>query len=288
MQTKTRTLRNMILFSIVAAGGGFLGIALDRLSPPPNPMQGLGALVWLVSPLLANLLLRAFGGDGWKDFGLGPRLKAGWIWYPAGLVITLGASLVPLGLGAIFGVTSLSGFAQQGLGAFLSLTGTAFSLSMIKNIFEEFAWRGYLTPRFEALGLSPFINALLTGVIWASWHIPYYLYFLDRTVLQAATPLSMPVVLMLAFVVLPVQAFAYSELRLLSQTVWTTWLLHTVANAASQVLILNGFISLPRNFSGVLLSPGTDGLIYTLMMGLIGFGLYTLRRRRASGAVIPS
>jgi membrane protease YdiL (CAAX protease family) len=276
-----KSIRNIVIFAIVAVGGGFLGIALDGLNPPQDPMQGLGALIWLVSPLLANILLRTFGGDGWKDFGLGLNLKAGWIWYLAPFLIIPLASLPSLGLGAVFGVISLSGFSQQGFGAFLSLAGAAFGMAMVKNIFEEFAWRGYLTPRFEALKLNPYANSILTGFIWAAWHIPYYLYFLDPSVLQKHTPLSLPVFILTAFLVLPFHAFVYGELRLLSKSTWTTWLLHNVANAISLTLISNGFVTLSRNFAGVLFSPGTEGIVHSLIMGLIGFGLYQYRMRKA-------
>jgi membrane protease YdiL (CAAX protease family) len=150
---KKRTIRNLVIFAIVALGCGFVGIALDRLSPPQNPMQGLGALVWLSSPLAANLILRAVGGDGWKDFGLLPNLKSGWMWYLAALFLTPLVTLVTLALGAVSGAISLSGFSEQGFGAYLHLVGGVFVAVLVKNIFEEFAWRGYLTPRFEALKL---------------------------------------------------------------------------------------------------------------------------------------
>ena len=84
---RKRAIRNLVIFSVVALSCGFVGITLDRLSPPQDPMQGLGALVWLVSPLAANLLLRLVGGDGWKDFGLRPNLRSGWVWYLVALLI---------------------------------------------------------------------------------------------------------------------------------------------------------------------------------------------------------
>ncbi len=139
VQDRNQIIRNLVIFSIVAVGGGFVGIVLDRLDPPQDPMQGLGALIWLVSPLAANLLLRAFGGDGWQDFGLKPNLKAGWLWYLAALLIVPLVTLPTLGLGAVFGAVTLSGIAGQGFGAFLSLAGAAFGMAMVKNIFEEFA-----------------------------------------------------------------------------------------------------------------------------------------------------
>jgi len=243
-------------------------------------MQGLGALVWLASPLAANLLLRWLGRDGWKDFGMRPNLRSGWVWYLVALFLTPLVTILLLGLSAVFGAISLAGFAEKGLGAYLPLVGTLFVGVMVKNFFEEFAWRGYLTPRFEALKLHPFANALLTGFVWAGWHIPYYLYFLNRLELQAHTSLSVPAFILVSFFVLPFQALAYGELRLLSKTVWTTWLLHNVANAISLPLLSYAFVSLAGGFAGVFLSPGTAGILYSLLMGLAGYGLYLYRKTR--------
>ena len=153
-------------------------------------------------------------------------------------------------------------------------------MSLVKNIFEEFAWRGYLTPRFDLIGIHPIANSILTGFIWAGWHVPYYLYFLDRVVLQAHTSLRLPVFILMAFLLLPFQAFTYGEIRLLSKSVWPAWLMHNCANAISLTLLSYGFVTLAPGFSGVLLSPGTEGVIYSLLMGLIGFYLYKLRMSR--------
>jgi membrane protease YdiL (CAAX protease family) len=280
-QDKQRTIRNLVIFTVVTLGCGFVGMGIDRLSPPQDPMQGLGALIWLAAPLVANLILRALAGDGWKDFGIRPNLRSGWRWYLVALVIAPSITLAVLVLGAALGAVSLSGFTRQGAGAYLSVVGVTLAGVLVKNLFEEFAWRGYLTPRFEALGLHPFANSLLTGFIWAGWHAPYYLYFLSRAELQAHTALSAPALLLLAFLILPFHALAYGELRLLSKTVWTTWVLHNIANAVSLPLFAYGFVTLAGGGAGVFLSPGTEGLLYSLLMGLIGFGLYRYRMNRS-------
>jgi hypothetical protein len=248
-------------------------------------MQGLGALFFLVSPLVASLLLRAFGGDGWSDFGIRPNLRVGWPWYVFALVIAPLVTLAALAVGAATGAVSLSGFSGRGFEAFLPLAGGVFAAVMVKNIFEEFSWRGYLTPRLEALKLHPFANSLLTGFVWAGWHIPYYLYFLNRTELQAHTSLSVPALILLSFLVLPFQALAYGELRLISKTVWTTWLLHNVANAISLPLLSNAFVTLEGSAAGTILSPGTEGVFYSLLMGLVGLGLYFYRVQKTRARI---
>jgi membrane protease YdiL (CAAX protease family) len=109
----------------------------------------------------------------------------------------------------------------------LALFGAAFGASMVKNIFEEFAWRGYLTPRFAELGLSRLSNHLLTGLIWGAWHIPYWVFFLNRAELRSQTPLGLGMFVPLALAMLLLQAITYEELRLRSGSTWPAWLLHT-------------------------------------------------------------
>lgn len=277
---RKKSIRNIVIFSAVAVGGGFVGAALDKANPPADSMQGLGVLLWLVSPLAANLLLRAFGGDGWADFGLKPNLKKGWGWYLVSLLIVPVVVTVTLVVAAAFGAVSLDGFAEKGIAAFLPVLLVAFAGSMVKNIFEEFSWRGYLTPRFKALGLHPFLNAFLTAVVWVSWHIPYYYFFLPRDILQMHTPLSIPALIGVAFLVMPFHALAYQELRFLSGTVWTVWLLHNMANAASMPMISEGFVTLKSGYISVFLTPGTEGVFYSLLMGVIGLLLYRWRKRK--------
>jgi hypothetical protein len=274
------SVRNIVIFSVVSLGMGFLGIALDRLDPPADPMQGLGALIWLASPLLAVILLRLLGGDGWSDFGLRLNLKQGWKWYFVGVAIPVVVTALLLGLAAVLGAVSAPKTAAWG--SLVPLVGAGFAAAMVKNIFEEFSWRGYLHPRLAALGLHPFANALLTGFVWAGWHVPYYLYYLDPAVLAEHTSLSPLGIILLSFAILPFHALAYGELRQLSGSTWAAWLMHNTANALSLTLISGGFITLSGGLAGLLLSPGTEGILHSLLMGLVGLGLYFYRKQKFS------
>ena len=275
-----KTIRNLVIFSIAALGCGFLGLAVDSASPPPDPMQGLGVLLWMLLPLLAVILLRAFGGDGWKDFGLKPNFKQSWIWYLFALLIGPLVIFLVTGLGAIFGFTSLHGFDSLGFAAYIPLVIAGFLAAMVKNIFEEFSWRGYLTPRLASLKVHPLVNSLLTGLVWAGWHIPYYLYFLGNADLQAQTHISRGAFILLVFLMLPLHALLYGELRLISGSVWPVWLLHTLSNAFALPLLAGGFISLRADFSGVLFNPGVQGVVHSLIIGGIGLGLYSYRKQK--------
>lgn len=274
-----KPIRNLIIFAFATLSGGFVGQAINQVIPSPDPAQSLGTLLWLITPLLTVILLRTFGGDGWKDFGLGLHLKENWAWYIAALLIIPITTVIMIAVGYIISAISLTGFAAQGFGAFLSIMGTTFAASLIKNIFEEFAWRGYLTPRLEAIHLHPLANHTLTGFIWAGWHIPYWLYFLDRTTLQKHTTFDLVTLISLALITLPFHAITFGELRLISKSVWPAWLMHNVANAISLTLLSNGFVKLNGGL-GSLFSPGTEGLVHAALLGLVGIGLYHYRTKK--------
>ena len=73
-QSNRTTVRNLAIFIIVVLTIGWIGRGLDVLLDNPAS-ESLGILLWLIAPLGASLLLRAFAGDGWKDFGIKPNFK---------------------------------------------------------------------------------------------------------------------------------------------------------------------------------------------------------------------
>lgn len=88
----------------------------------------------------------------------------------------------------------------------------------------------------------------------------------------------MPAFVLLGFTLLPLHAIVYGELRLLSGSVWPVWLLHNIANALSLTLLTGGFVVLDEGVLGAFLSPGTEGVLFTLLMAGVGVGLYRYRQ----------
>ncbi|MGQ0604868.1 MAG: CPBP family glutamic-type intramembrane protease, partial [Anaerolineales bacterium] len=254
---------------------GWLGYGLDRAMNNP-PDQQLGTLLWLIAPLSAALLLRALGGDGWVDFGLRPALRGNAAWYAASVLLyPVVAALVVL-IGRAFGWITFPDFTFSALLASLAM---GLLPAFIKNIFEEFAWRGHLAPGLQALGVSDWANHLGVGVVWAVWHLPYYLFLLDRAVLTAYTSLPMWAFLLMTFVGILALALVYGELRLLTNSVWPAVLLHTVSGALAYPLAVDGFVQIAPRMDW-LISPGPHSLLSILASILIGCGLYWLRTRR--------
>jgi membrane protease YdiL (CAAX protease family) len=274
-----KILRNIIIVSLFAVGGGWLGIWLNNVTGNTQPpMESLGVLVWLIAPAVTGFLLRAFGGDGWTDSGFGLNLPSGWKWYLVAFLLYPLASFLTFGLSLALGTIHADGFAAQGFDAYASAVGVMFAGSLMKNIFEEFAWRGYMTPRLDAAKVHPFWNHTIVAVVWWAWHLPYYYYFLPRDLLQAATPYGVPVFLIIGLIVLFPTAFFFGELRLISKSVWTVFLLHCVVNAVSTPLLLNGFIT-SNNWGSLILSPTNDSIVMSLLMGAAGYWLYRRRTK---------
>ncbi|MBT4308838.1 MAG: CPBP family intramembrane metalloprotease [Anaerolineae bacterium] len=278
-----KTIRNLIIVALFTIGGGWLGVWLNNVTGNTQPpLQSLGALVWLITPALSGILLRAFGGDGWRDAGFGLHLISGWKWYLVAILVYPLAALLTFGLATLMGAVSADGFSTQGFNAYLSAAGIILAGSLMKNIFEEFAWRGYLTPRLKAAKVPDLLNHFIVGILWWAWHIPYYYFFLDRDLLSTYLGnFSIPAFLVLALISLLPTSVLFGELRLVSKSVWPAFILHNFINGLSMPLILNGFIKL-NGWPGTILSPTNDGIITSILFGVAGIFLYRYRKQRES------
>jgi membrane protease YdiL (CAAX protease family) len=275
-----KTVRNLIIMALFTVGGGWLGIWLNQITGNTQPpIASLGALVWLTTPALCGILLRALGGDGWKDSGFGLHLISGWKWYLVAILVYPLVALVSFGLAISLKAISLDGFAAQGFGPYLSAVGVMIAGSLIKNIFEEFAWRGYLTPRLDAAKVHPLLNHVIVGILWWSWHLPYYYYYLSRDTLQSYLTTSLPVFLILALIGLIPTAILFGELRLASKSVWPGFILHNLINGLSMPMIINGFIKL-NGAKGVIFTPTNEGIVTSILLGIAGLWLYQQRTRK--------
>ena len=269
-QIKRTTLRNLTVFVIVVLGIGWVGRGLDVLMGRPST-EGLGILLWLVTPLAASLLLRAFAGDGWKDFGIRPYFKGNGIWYLVALLVYPVVTVCIMMIGSGFGLISLPNPSLGTLGLFLQAFALAVLPNIIKNFFEEAAWRGYLAPKVFLLGLNDYASHMVVGLVWGAWHIPYYLFFLDQAVLREFTTLGLVAYIPLAIVMMISWAFVYGEIRLLTNSIWPVVLMHAVEDAFLISLIADQYIHI---------LPGTDWLI-SPMNGLISAAFFI-----AVGAVL--
>ncbi len=266
--------RRVLTFAAVTLASGWIGIAVQQRVGTDAPQTGLA--LWLLAPCATAMVLRAFG-DGWTDAGLKPALRGNGVGYAVAVLLHPLGALVTVALGAAAGWLWLADFSWSAL---LGVIAGGVAPALLKNVFEEFAWRGYLTPKLAALGFGDLANHAIVAAVWTGWHLPYFCFLLDRNALHAATSLDLGAFIALAVPSLLAMSIVYGELRLLTGSVWPAVIAHALGNATLDVLVAGGFVRVDAAME-TLASPGYQGL------GTIAFcaaaGLL-LRRWRLSHA----
>jgi membrane protease YdiL (CAAX protease family) len=273
MQTRNRRLtrRNLVFFAVAVLGLAALAGFVERFVVPPGAepdTPGLGQLLWLVSPLGVALLLRILS-DGWGDLGLRPRFKGNGLWWWASVLVFPMVLTGSVLLGALLGGLEL---AANLFPAFAAALLPALIPAMVKNLFEEFAWRGYLVPKVYALNMNTWLSHAIVGVVWGAWHVPFVLVlwpYLTPAMLWAFVPLLLVGAIC--------QSVVYGEIRLAIGSVWPAWMMHTIGNAFGNTLLLSGFIQL-RPGRELVFSPGAEGIISIVLMFATGYWLHRQRK----------
>jgi membrane protease YdiL (CAAX protease family) len=276
-KTKKNTIHNLIIFTIAVLSIGWIGHGLDILLDNPSS-ESLGMLLWIVTPLGACLLLRGFAGDGWKDFGIKLNFKGNLIGYTISLLIFPVVTVLVLTIGRAVGFISFPTSTLNTLREFLPVFTLALIPGFFKNIFEESAWRGYLTPRVFSLNLNDYAGHVIVGLIWALWHVPYYLFFLNRAILRDYTTLNMATFIPIALVTIVSYSLVFGEIRLLTGSIWPAVLMHMVEDALINPLIVEDFIKIKPGMD-IVFSPGVS-ILAIFFFALIGFLLRKLRIAR--------
>ncbi|MDQ0873938.1 membrane protease YdiL (CAAX protease family) [Paenibacillus sp. V4I3] len=261
-----KTLRNVIIFSLVALSCGWIGRLVD-LQAGTDENGSLGQLIWIVSPLLTMVILRSWMGDGWKDFSIKPRVKGNAFLYLFSLLFFPLMTMVIVGISSSLGWTNMSPMSSH----YLTAVGLALVPSLIKNIFEEFAWRGYLAPKLYTLGYHRFIVHIAVGLIWGVWHFPYLFLFVETT----ESMITYIPRMMLGVIVM---AVLYGEILLMTRSVWPAVFMHMAGNAFIDTLILKKFVLVKTEFS-YLAMPSPEGIIAIVLTALAGVWMYKRRKR---------
>ena len=268
-----KTVRNLIIYVIAFNLLSWLGWMVAQDGTVES--IGLGTLIWLSAPLLVSILIRLFSKD-WKDIGIKPNFGGNGKWYAFGLLIfPVIVTLVVL-IGALFGGVSLANF--QAGPFFQGLVAAFFSFTFVKNIFEEFAWRGYLTPKVNSVVKRPIVGHLLVGLIWGLWHIPYYLTLIDKTQLAAYTSQELAIFLPMVILGTTLAGIVFGEIRLITGSTWPAWLMHMMSNVIILTLLVDGYLSVAKE-TEFLFTPSWEGIITMILITLTGLWLYQRRAR---------
>ena len=275
MKANKRTLRNVILLSFVAVVCGWVGVGVDKLLGQPSNLESLGALIFISSPILCMVLLRLFGGDGWKDLPLKPNFRRNARWYLFAIVVYPVVIGITLFVGKLFGWVDVSKFS---IAAYFPVFIAAFLPQCLKNIFEESVWRGYLTVKVEQLTQNEWLVYLVVALVWQVWHLPYYLILLDDAYLASFFPFGNVLFVVTSFVVIGVWTIMYTEIFFLSRSLLLVVLMHAMEDALNP-LISDGFAVVSPD-KALLVSP-SFGLIPLLLYLVIGLWLRRIRKSSA-------
>lgn len=247
------------------------------LTPPGGGLGNVFLLMW--APGLAALLTRLITQHNLRGESWG-----------AGRLRFLGAAYVLplLYAGPVYllaWLTGIGGFDAHGWNA--AATGFRFDPAPFPGLFvlfswgmiislltatgEELGWRGLLVP--ELAKLTGFRNtALISGAIWAAWHMPLIILAGHH---GGATPLAYS---MACFTIMVMGlSFLMTWLRFAADSVWPCALLH-----ASHNLFIQGiFDAATVDRGGTAWFTGEFGAGLAVM-GLL-FGWWALRRARRDG-----
>ena len=274
MKTNKKTLRNVILFSLVAISCGWIGVGVNQLLGEPSNLESLGSGIFIVSPIVCMILLRLLGGDGWKDFPLKPRFKQNSRWYIFVIAVYPVVIGITLFVGKLLGWVDVSKFS---VAAYLPVFATAFLPVFIKNIFEETAFRGYLTVKMEQLTKNEWLIYVVVAFVCQIWHLPYNLVFLGDTYQATFFPYSKELFVLVSLVVIAVWTIMYTEIFFLSRSLLLVVLMHSMKDALNPLISEGLTIILPDKT--LLVSP-LFGLIPTLIYLAIGLYLRRIRKSR--------
>jgi membrane protease YdiL (CAAX protease family) len=281
----TRARLNFVLFAVAAIGAGWLGVALDRATGAGGPNEvafsntdgTLGQLVFILGPAIVALGLYFFSRDSAGPLGMTLRFGGRTRWLVLSAAFYPAVTIVALAAGAAVGAVSFHGEPAAFAGAFL----TVLLVQLLKNPIEEFIFRGYGTRTALALGLpGVWTPHLLAGAVWAAWHLPLYLVWTSAAGMRLVTSVSMVLYLPLLFAGLMLASVVYGEVRRRTGSIWPGVLMHSVANAVTTPLLLDGYVTFAGN-SDLLFSPVPSAVLVMILTGVAGLILTGRLTKRA-------
>ncbi|MFA9399092.1 MAG: type II CAAX prenyl endopeptidase Rce1 family protein, partial [Clostridiaceae bacterium] len=250
----------------------WVGVLLDHILEEQPKGNSLGMGIWLIAPFITGVLFRIFNRD-WNYAGIKPFFKGNMKWYLIAFFIYPFVTLITIVIALSLKCIDLSEF---NINNFILLAIASVVGGFIKNIFEEFSWRGYLTPKLIELKMKDWLIYLISGLVWSLWHAAYYMVFLPN---EYFTTISRTDMLLSGCMVMTAWTIMYVEVYRLTKSVWPCVLMHAVEDAVPTVLVTTGgFITLTKG-SDIWLNP-TSGFISIAIFIAIGVALRSFRIKR--------
>jgi len=271
-QDRKRTKRNLVIFTVLVLGSAALAGVVEPLTVPVGAepgTSGLGQLLWIIAPLGVMLLLRIFGGDGWDDFGLRPNFKSNGFWWLVSVLVFPAVITISVLIGTLLGGLELD---VNMFSAFVAALLPGLISALIKNVFEEFAWRGYLAPKVYSLNMNIWLSHAIVGMVWGAWHLPFVFAFWPYL-----TPNMLWYFVPLLLVGTFSQSVVYGEIRLATGSVLPAWIMHTIGNGIGNTLLLSSLIQLVPGRE-LWFSLGAESAMSIILMFAVGYWLHQRRK----------
>lgn len=257
------------LYILIVLLSGWAGLAVNRLAGMPDSMESPASLIWILTPLLAGAALAL------SDRARRRAYLASWrIGRPSAHLVALAVFPVATAAALVAG-WACGAFDLTGPSAYGPVVAAAVVPTLMKNIGEEGAWRGYLAPALMARGLPDVSVWLVSGAVWGLWHLPYYLFLLDEGLMRAVWDVPRIVYALAAIPLCMAWAPLLTELRLAGRSVWPCLLAHSCANLIQVPLSLGW---LPMSTPEALLFSPIVGVVHSGI--ILGAGLALRHQRR--------
>ena len=265
------SLTRLVVFSVVVLGSGWIGLLVNNALGLPHSMQTPASLIWIMTPLLAGAVMAL------SDPSLRRPYAASWL--PGRLwAYGVALGLFPLSFVVAIAVGWTAGWLTPAeLGAFGGAVAAGIPGTVAKNVAEEGAWRGYLAPALIGRKLSDPWVWLISGTIWSLWHIPYYGWLLDESLTRSVYDVPPLVYALIGVPLMICWAPLFTELRILSGSIWPGLIAHSIANLSQIPLSLGG---LPITPGWELLVSPLVGVIPNAIILAAGMGLWARRTGR--------
>lgn len=286
MNDSRRIKRNIIIFTILSAMSGWLGYLIDKMMNNANyenvgtlaGEEPLGMLIWLISPLIITIILRIFGKDGWKNSGFAFHFRENKKFYLLSFSVYPIVTLIVLLLGKMTGGIKFADM-NIGISAYVGILLAQIAIQFVKNLFEEFVWRGYLTNQLLKLNFSDIKLYLIIGFVWWIWHLPYIMIFLSESEIQNALPVGRIAFFLIGMVVVTVWTIMYTEIFRITKSVWPLVIAHTMEDAIINPLLLYGIVTVEK--SQAFFFSLSVGIIPTLLYLIVGLYIRNWRIKNA-------
>lgn len=262
----------LAVFIFVTITAGSFGYFVDQLLTEQPEGNSLGMGLWLVLPFSTGIVLQIISRD-LKRIGIRPNFKNNLKWYAIAVMVFPCITLVSVIFAKINGGLIVR---EIELNALFGLMFTTFFTNFIKNIFEEFAWRGYLFLSLEKIGINDWYLYLTNGLIWGMWHITYYMFFLPD---EYFTEISRPMMVIVGSVLMIFWTPMFVEIRRLTNSVWSCVILHSMEDAVPTMLFVTANVFQIEERYSVMLDP-ISGIVPTVLVFFIGLGLRKCRVKR--------